>query len=184
MPAAERQRSRHQLSRTCAGGAHRPGPVRRAHRSHVRRRAIRCTAATSTTFRPTTPCRHSSSIRAATVHARRMRASPKSTSSPHRSSMKSAPDGIVSSSMSSSAPRTNPSSTSPTSSESPAFPPGPRDYGAPTFSAGYVLPTVRGIGPRDRLNQLWQVSDNLSVRAGAHALQNRHVDCPPQLDIR
>jgi hypothetical protein len=44
----------------------------------------------------------------------------------------------------------------------------PRDYGPPTFGAGYALPTVRGIGPRDRLNQLWQVSDNLSFRKGAH----------------
>lgn len=47
----------------------------------------------------------------------------------------------------------------------------PRDFGAPTFSAGYALPTVRGIGPRDRLNQLWQVSDNLSIRKGAHFLK-------------
>jgi hypothetical protein len=44
----------------------------------------------------------------------------------------------------------------------------PRDYGAPTFSAGYTLPTVRGIGPRDRLNQLWQVADNISIRRGTH----------------
>jgi hypothetical protein len=44
----------------------------------------------------------------------------------------------------------------------------PRDFGPPTFSAGYVMPAVRGIGPRDRLNQLWQVSDNLSFRRGAH----------------
>ncbi|MBI3473933.1 MAG: TonB-dependent receptor, partial [Candidatus Solibacter usitatus] len=46
-----------------------------------------------------------------------------------------------------------------------------RDYGPPTFSAGYALPSVRGIGPRDRLNQLWQVSDNLSWRRGAHFLK-------------
>ncbi len=46
-----------------------------------------------------------------------------------------------------------------------------RDFGAPTFSAGYVLPTVRGIGPRDRLNQLWQVSDNLTIHKGAHSLK-------------
>src|SRR6266850_1989373 len=45
----------------------------------------------------------------------------------------------------------------------------PRNYGPPTFSAGpYALPAVRGIGPRDRLNQLFQVTDNLSVRAGSH----------------
>jgi hypothetical protein len=47
----------------------------------------------------------------------------------------------------------------------------PRDFGPPTFSAGYVLPTVRGIGPRDRLNQLWQVSDNLTWRRGAHSIK-------------
>lgn len=47
----------------------------------------------------------------------------------------------------------------------------PRDFGPPTFSAGYVMPTVRGIGPRDRMNQLWQVSDNLSWRAGSHFLK-------------
>ncbi|MDX1984429.1 MAG: TonB-dependent receptor [Bryobacteraceae bacterium] len=43
-----------------------------------------------------------------------------------------------------------------------------RDFGPPTFSAGYLMPSVRGIGPRDRLNQLWQVADNLSWRKGAH----------------
>jgi hypothetical protein len=47
----------------------------------------------------------------------------------------------------------------------------PRNFGAPAFTAGYTLPSVRTIGPRDRLNQLWQVSDNLSIRAGAHALK-------------
>jgi hypothetical protein len=47
----------------------------------------------------------------------------------------------------------------------------PRDYGAPGFTAGYTLPGVRTIGPRDRLNQLWQVSDNLSIRAGTHAFR-------------
>ncbi|MEX2261434.1 MAG: TonB-dependent receptor [Bryobacteraceae bacterium] len=47
----------------------------------------------------------------------------------------------------------------------------PRDFGAPTFTAGYVLPTVRGIGPRDRLNQLWQVADNISIRKGSHFLK-------------
>lgn len=46
-----------------------------------------------------------------------------------------------------------------------------RDYGAPTFSTGYVLPAVRGIGPRDRLNQLWQATDNISIRRGAHFLK-------------
>lgn len=47
----------------------------------------------------------------------------------------------------------------------------PRDFGAPTFSAGYVLPTVRGIGPRDRMNQLWQVADNVSFRKGSHNMK-------------
>jgi hypothetical protein len=47
----------------------------------------------------------------------------------------------------------------------------PRDYGPPTFSAGYTLPAVRGIGPRDRLNQLWQVADNISIRWGTHFLK-------------
>ncbi|MBL8210176.1 MAG: TonB-dependent receptor [Bryobacterales bacterium] len=47
----------------------------------------------------------------------------------------------------------------------------PRDFGPPTFSAGYSLPAVRGIGPRDRLNQLWQVADNLTWRRGAHSLK-------------
>src|SRR5204863_5410724 len=45
----------------------------------------------------------------------------------------------------------------------------PRDYGAPAFNAGYVLPTVRTIGPRHRLNQLWQFPDNVSARTGSHA---------------
>ncbi|MFN7919817.1 MAG: TonB-dependent receptor [Bryobacteraceae bacterium] len=43
-----------------------------------------------------------------------------------------------------------------------------RDYGPPTFGAGYTLPTVRGIGPRDRLNQLWQISDNITFTRGKH----------------
>jgi len=48
----------------------------------------------------------------------------------------------------------------------------PRDYGAPAFSgAGYDLPTVRTNGPRDRLNQLWQVSDNFSLQRGNHSLR-------------
>jgi hypothetical protein len=48
----------------------------------------------------------------------------------------------------------------------------PRDYGAPAFNAGaYTLPTVRTIGPRDRLNQLWQVSDNVSLRTGSHSIR-------------
>ena len=47
----------------------------------------------------------------------------------------------------------------------------PRDFGPPTFTAGYTLPAVRGIGPRDRLNQLWQVADNISIRRGSHFLK-------------
>jgi outer membrane receptor protein involved in Fe transport len=44
----------------------------------------------------------------------------------------------------------------------------PRNYGPPTFSAGYSLPGTRGIGPRDRLNEIFQFSDNISMRFGKH----------------
>jgi len=48
----------------------------------------------------------------------------------------------------------------------------PRNYGYPTFSgAGYDFPVTRGIGPRDRLNQLWQASDNASIRKGNHFIK-------------
>jgi hypothetical protein len=48
----------------------------------------------------------------------------------------------------------------------------PRDFGAPSFGgAGYDFPTTRTNGPRDRLNQLWQVSDNLSMQKGQHSLR-------------
>lgn len=48
----------------------------------------------------------------------------------------------------------------------------PRNFGYPTFGgAGYDFPTTRGIGPRDRLNQLWQVTDNISFRKGSHFLK-------------
>ena len=47
----------------------------------------------------------------------------------------------------------------------------PRDFGPPTFTAGYTLPAVRGIGPRDRLNQLWQIADNISIRRGSHFIK-------------
>ena len=48
----------------------------------------------------------------------------------------------------------------------------PRDYGAPTFGgAGYDFPTTRQNGPRDRLNQLWQVSDNFTIQKGQHSLR-------------
>ncbi|HWQ55393.1 MAG TPA: TonB-dependent receptor [Bryobacteraceae bacterium] len=46
-----------------------------------------------------------------------------------------------------------------------------RDYGAPSFSAGYDFPATRTNGPRDRLNQLWQVSDNVSIQKGKHSLR-------------
>jgi hypothetical protein len=46
----------------------------------------------------------------------------------------------------------------------------PRNYGPPTFTAGYTLPSVRTNGPRDRLNQLWQVTDNISIQ-GPHNLK-------------
>ena len=44
----------------------------------------------------------------------------------------------------------------------------PRNFDPPNFSAGYNLPVIRGIGPRDRLNQIWQFSDNLSYQSGNH----------------
>lgn len=48
----------------------------------------------------------------------------------------------------------------------------PRNYGYPTFGgAGYDFPITRGIGPRDRLNQIWQVSDNLSINKGTHSIK-------------
>ncbi|MCW5976546.1 MAG: carboxypeptidase regulatory-like domain-containing protein [Bryobacteraceae bacterium] len=48
----------------------------------------------------------------------------------------------------------------------------PRNFGYPTFGgAGYDFPTTRGIGPRDRLNQLWQVSDNVSITKGTHSIK-------------
>ncbi|HTM52117.1 MAG TPA: carboxypeptidase regulatory-like domain-containing protein [Bryobacteraceae bacterium] len=48
----------------------------------------------------------------------------------------------------------------------------PRNYGYPTFSgAGFDFPVTRGIGPRDRLNQLWQGGDNISIRKGTHFMK-------------
>jgi hypothetical protein len=47
----------------------------------------------------------------------------------------------------------------------------PIDYGAPTFTAGYALPASQTTGPRDRLNQIWQITDNLSLRFGAHSIK-------------
>ncbi|HYM12091.1 MAG TPA: TonB-dependent receptor, partial [Bryobacterales bacterium] len=48
----------------------------------------------------------------------------------------------------------------------------PRNFGYPSFGgAGYDFPSTRGIGPRDRLNQLWQGGDNISIRKGNHFLK-------------
>ncbi len=47
----------------------------------------------------------------------------------------------------------------------------PRNYGPPTFSAGFNLPSVRGIGPRDRSNEIFQFSDNISIRRGNHFIK-------------
>lgn len=47
----------------------------------------------------------------------------------------------------------------------------PRNFGPPTFSTGYALPSVRGIGPRDRLNEIFQFTDNISVRRGNHFIK-------------
>ncbi len=48
----------------------------------------------------------------------------------------------------------------------------PRNYGFPSFGgAGYDFPSTRGIGPRDRLNQLWQGADNVSIRRGNHFIK-------------
>ena len=47
----------------------------------------------------------------------------------------------------------------------------PLDYGAPTFTAGYAMPTTQTNGPRDRLNQIWQLADNVSLRHGKHSIK-------------
>lgn len=47
----------------------------------------------------------------------------------------------------------------------------PRNFGPPNFSTGYNLPGIRGIGPRDRLNQIWQFSDNVSIEKGNHSIR-------------
>ena len=47
----------------------------------------------------------------------------------------------------------------------------PRNFGPPNFSTGFNLPGIRGIGPRNRLNQIWQASDNLSINRGNHFLK-------------
>ena len=47
----------------------------------------------------------------------------------------------------------------------------PLDYGAPTFTEGYALPATQTTGPRDRLNQIWQLTDNVSLQRGSHAIK-------------
>ena len=47
----------------------------------------------------------------------------------------------------------------------------PIDYGPPAIGAGYRVFTVRGNGPRDRLNQLWDLTANNSLQAGRHMLR-------------
>lgn len=48
----------------------------------------------------------------------------------------------------------------------------PRNFGPPSFqNAGSDLPTVRYIGPAAQHNQIWQVSNTLEMRKGAHSLR-------------
>ena len=47
----------------------------------------------------------------------------------------------------------------------------PRDYGAPFFDAGYALPTTQNEGPRNRINQNWEVNDNVSFSMGKHFMK-------------
>lgn len=47
----------------------------------------------------------------------------------------------------------------------------PQNYGPPTFSAGYTFPSVATSGPRDRVNQVLQLGDNLSVTKGSHFMK-------------
>lgn len=47
----------------------------------------------------------------------------------------------------------------------------PRDYGAPYFDAGYSLPGTQNEGPRNRINQNWEVSDSISLTHGKHFLK-------------
>ena len=46
----------------------------------------------------------------------------------------------------------------------------PRNYGSPTFSLGYNVPTTSSIGPASQGNQLWQYEDNVSWQKGRHSL--------------
>jgi hypothetical protein len=47
----------------------------------------------------------------------------------------------------------------------------PRDYGAPFFDAGYTLPGTQNEGPRNRINQNWEVNDSVSISLGKHFLK-------------
>lgn len=47
----------------------------------------------------------------------------------------------------------------------------PRDFGAPFFDAGYTLPGTQNEGPRNRINQNWEVNDALSLSLGKHFLK-------------
>ncbi|MEO8663187.1 MAG: TonB-dependent receptor [Bryobacteraceae bacterium] len=47
----------------------------------------------------------------------------------------------------------------------------PRDFGAPFFDAGYTLPGTQNEGPRNRINQNWEVNDSLSYTVGKHFLK-------------
>jgi hypothetical protein len=49
--------------------------------------------------------------------------------------------------------------------------PVPRNFGPPTFTAGYTLPSLQVAGPRDRLNQIWQVTDNVSYTKHRHFMK-------------
>ena len=138
-------------------GAHQSGPICRAHRPYVSRLATRCPAVTSTTSRRTTPSRLSVRHPRKSGLARRMRASPKCIFSRRRSSTKSAPDGTGSSSTNSSERRTTRIRYRQHHRHSGRLQGSAQLRCRPTFTAGYTLPTVRSIGPRDRLNQLWQV---------------------------
>lgn len=47
----------------------------------------------------------------------------------------------------------------------------PRNYGAPYFEQGYDLPGTQNEGPRNRLNQNWEVNDKISRSIGNHSLK-------------
>ncbi|MBI5280674.1 MAG: TonB-dependent receptor [Candidatus Solibacter usitatus] len=47
----------------------------------------------------------------------------------------------------------------------------PRNYGAPYFAQGYTLPGTQNEGPRNRLNQNWEVNDKISLALGKHSFK-------------